>query len=105
MNGVDMCFIGPNDLHLALGYPAMFWSAEPRFVQAIERVKESLPAARHSARNAVQRCDIREGSDGVMALRFIGLGSDAHFVLQFAGMQYGELHGVLRTPRDVGATR
>src|SRR5689334_308463 len=36
--GVDLCFIGPNDLHLALGYPPMFWSAEPRFVQAIERV-------------------------------------------------------------------
>src|SRR5215472_3839535 len=41
VNGVDMCFIGPNDLHLALGYPAMFWSAEPRFLEAIERIKNA----------------------------------------------------------------
>src|SRR6185436_1823371 len=39
VKGVDLCFVGPNDLHLALGYPAMFWSAEPRFVSAIQRIK------------------------------------------------------------------
>ncbi len=91
--GVDMCFIGPNDLHLALGYPAMFWSAEPRFVQAIERVKgacqqRGIPLGTLCKDAASAKARIEEG------FRFIGLGSDAHFMLQFAGMQYGDLHGV-----------
>src|SRR5271170_4596633 len=32
--GVGLCFVGPNDLHLALGCPPSFWSDEPAFVHA-----------------------------------------------------------------------
>ena len=93
VTGVDLCFVGPNDLHLALGYPAMFWSAEPRFVQAIERVKgacqqRGIPFGTLCKDAASAQARSEEG------FRFIGLGSDAHFMLQFAGMQYGDLHGV-----------
>src|SRR5262245_52724803 len=93
VKGVDLCFIGPNDLHLALGYPAMFWSAEPRFLKAIERVKEAcrqrgIPLGTLCKYVASAKARIEDG------FRFIGLGSDAHFILQFAGMQHGDLHGI-----------
>jgi len=91
IKGVDLCFIGPNDLHLALGYPAMFWSAEPRFLQAIERVKAAagkrgIPLGTLCKDLASAKDRIRDG------FTFVGMGSDAHFVLQYAGIQYGELH-------------
>jgi cytochrome P450 enzyme len=97
VRGVDLCFIGPNDLHLALGYPPMFWSAEPRFVQAVERVeaacaRRNIPLGTLCKDVASAKDRIREG------YTFVGLGSDAHFVLQYAGVQYGELHGIPEPP-------
>ncbi|HSK04601.1 MAG TPA: aldolase/citrate lyase family protein, partial [Kofleriaceae bacterium] len=95
--GVDLCFIGPNDLHLAYGYPPMFWSAEPRFAGAVERVKAAcarrgIPLGTLCKDVASARARILEG------YTFVGLGSDAHFVLQYAGLQYGELHGIPEPP-------
>lgn len=93
VKGVDLCFIGPNDLHLALGYPAMFWSAEPRFLQAIQRVKDAcqrrgIPLGTLCKDVASANARMKEG------FQFIGLGSDAHFMLQFAGIQHGDLNGI-----------
>lgn len=42
--GVDVAFVGPNDLHAQLGLPPSSEGAEPAFVEALERVKA---AARH----------------------------------------------------------
>jgi len=95
--GVDLCFIGPNDLHLALGYPPVFWSQEPRFQRAIERIKEAcgkrgIPLGTLCRDVTQARARVAEG------FTFVGLGSDAHFVLQYAGIQYGELHGKPEPP-------
>jgi 4-hydroxy-2-oxoheptanedioate aldolase len=97
VKGVDLCFVGPNDLHLALGYPAMFWSAEPRFLQAIERVKA---AARKRGIPLGTLCkDLSSAKDRIRdGFTFVGLGSDAHFMLQYAGIQYGELHDLPEPP-------
>jgi cytochrome P450 enzyme len=97
VKGVDLCFIGPNDLHLALGYPAMFWSAEPRFLSAIERVKA---AARKRGIPLGTLCkDLTSAKDRIRdGFTFVGLGSDAHFMLQYAGIQYGELHDLPEPP-------
>jgi 4-hydroxy-2-oxoheptanedioate aldolase len=97
VKGVDLCFIGPNDLHLALGYPAMFWSAEPRFLSAVARVKgacrrRGIPLGTLCKDVSSATARIEEG------FRFVGLGSDAHFVLQFAGIQYGTLHNIPEPP-------
>jgi 4-hydroxy-2-oxoheptanedioate aldolase len=93
VKGVDVCFIGPNDLHLALGYPAMFWSAEPRFLQAVERIKDAcsrrgIPLGTLCKDVTSAKSRIQEG------FRFVGLGSDAHFMLQYAGVQHGDLYGI-----------
>ena len=105
VRGVDLCFIGPTDLHLSLGYPPMSWSAEPWFLKAIERVKEAcrqrnIPLGTPCKDAASAKARIQEG------FRFIGLGSDADFILQFAGMQYGEIHGLSEPPETwCNATR
>jgi 4-hydroxy-2-oxoheptanedioate aldolase len=97
VKGVDLCFVGPNDLHLALGYPAMFWSAEPRFLKAIERVKAAaqkrgIPLGTLCKDLPSAKARIRDG------FTFVGMGSDAHFMLQYAGIQYGELHELPEPP-------
>lgn len=43
--GVDVAFVGPNDLHAQLGLPPSSEGAEPAFVAALERVKAA--AGRH----------------------------------------------------------
>lgn len=91
--GVDLCFIGPNDLHLALGCPAKFWSAEPAFVRAVERVRAAcaargVPLGTLCKDAASARARLAEG------FTFIGLGSDAHFMLTYCGQQCGELRGL-----------
>lgn len=95
--GVDLCFIGPNDLHMALGYPPVFWSDQPRFLEAVSRVKAActrrgIPLGTLSRDAASARARIDEG------FTFVGLGSDAHFMLTFAGMQAGELLGIPEPP-------
>lgn len=95
--GIDLIFIGPNDLHLALGAPAMFWSNEPAFTDAIKKVteacqREGIPYGTlcREASQVKQRLD-----DG---FTFVGMGSDAHFMLTFAGSQYGELYDLAEPP-------
>ncbi|MBM3881764.1 MAG: 2-dehydro-3-deoxyglucarate aldolase [Verrucomicrobia bacterium] len=39
--GIDVAFIGPNDLHHSLGYRPMFESQEPAFVAAVRRLLEA----------------------------------------------------------------
>ncbi|HTK08803.1 MAG TPA: aldolase/citrate lyase family protein [Ktedonobacteraceae bacterium] len=39
--GIDVAFIGPNDLHGSLGLPPSLYSNDPAFLDALERVKTS----------------------------------------------------------------
>ncbi len=39
--GVDVAFVGPNDLHASLGLKPSLYSAESAFLSALERIKES----------------------------------------------------------------
>ncbi len=39
--GVDVAFVGPNDLHASLGLPSSNEGTEPEFVQALEQIKDS----------------------------------------------------------------
>jgi 4-hydroxy-2-oxoheptanedioate aldolase len=91
--GLDLCFIGPNDLHLALGCPAKFWSDEPAFVAAVARIRAAcrargVPLGTLCRDAASARARIAEG------FTFVGLGSDAHFMLTFSGMEHGAVRGI-----------
>lgn len=90
MQGIDVIFIGPNDLHLSLGLPAKFWSNEKKFAAATEKVKSACQKRKiplgiicRDHQNARDR--INEG------FTFVALGSEVHFMLTFAGMETGAL--------------
>ena len=95
--GVDLFFIGPNDLHMALGLPARFWSNEPAFVSATQKVikgceKRNIPVGTLCSQADQVKERMQDG------LTFLGMGSDAHFMLTFAGQQYGQLNNLEEPP-------
>jgi 4-hydroxy-2-oxoheptanedioate aldolase len=95
--GIDLIFVGPNDLHMSLGLPATFWSDDERFRRAVAAVtgacaEAGVPAGILCRDAAGVRDRVADG------FTFIGMGSDAHFMLSFAGRQYGELHHVAEPP-------
>ncbi|MFJ2173616.1 HpcH/HpaI aldolase/citrate lyase family protein [Streptomyces sp. NPDC101062] len=91
VEGVDLVFIGPNDLHLSLGLPAKFWSAEPAFLDAVRTVTDAcrehgVPFGTLCRDSASVRDRVDDG------FTFLGLASDLHFMLTRAGEEYGALH-------------
>jgi 2-keto-3-deoxy-L-rhamnonate aldolase RhmA len=91
--GVGLCFVGPNDLHLALGLAPRFWSDEPAFSAAVARVQAAARARRIPlgtlCRDAgTARARLAEG------FTFVGVGSDAHYLLTMCGQELGPLRGL-----------
>lgn len=95
--GVDLCFLGPNDLHLALGLPARFWSDEPAFTAAVARVRAAC-AARGVPLGTLCRDPPDARARIAEGYTFLGLGSDAHFMLTHAGAACGSLRGLPEPP-------
>ncbi|NWJ94721.1 MAG: 2-dehydro-3-deoxyglucarate aldolase [Chloroflexi bacterium] len=78
--GIDLVFIGPNDLHASLGLLPSLESTEPIFLKALETIKTA--AARHhipvgilASSGDAARQRAREG------FRFVGASSDAGALL------------------------
>jgi 4-hydroxy-2-oxoheptanedioate aldolase len=42
VSGVDVAFVGPNDLHASLGLPPSNEGMEPEFVKALEQIQDSV---------------------------------------------------------------
>lgn len=91
--GLDLCFLGPNDLHLALGCPAAFWSDDPRFTAAVARVRAACAARRVPLGILCRDAAAARARQGE-GFCFLGLGSDAHFLLTHAGVEIGALRGL-----------
>jgi 2-keto-3-deoxy-L-rhamnonate aldolase RhmA len=97
--GIDMIFIGPNDLHLSLGLPAMFWSDHAPFQDAIAKIRagcasRGLPLGTLCRDAGQARARTSEG------MTFIGLGSDAHFLLTYSGQEFGAFSGEPEPPES-----
>lgn len=93
VEGIDLIFIGPYDLHLSHGLAPKIWSTQPAFLKAVDRVKEACNAA------GVPLGTLSRDAEGARArlsegFTFVGMGSDAHVMLTEAGRQYGELFGI-----------
>jgi 4-hydroxy-2-oxoheptanedioate aldolase len=96
--GLDVVFVGPNDLHISYGLTPRYWSDEPAFRGAIDRVlaacqAHNVPAGILCANAAEAKARIADG------FTFVGVGSDANLLLRFAGLQAGE---VTDTPEPAG---
>ena len=55
VDGVDVAFVGPNDLHAQIGLAPSSDGAEPEFLEALERIKAS--ASRHSVATGIFSSD------------------------------------------------
>ncbi len=78
--GIDIAFIGPNDLHASLGLRPSYESTEPLFLEAVTTIRDA--ALRHNVIPGVL------ASSGVAArqwvqqgFRFVGITSDATSLL------------------------
>ncbi|MGH8885332.1 MAG: HpcH/HpaI aldolase family protein [Egibacteraceae bacterium] len=93
VEGIDLVFVGPFDLHMALGLPSKIWSANPVFLQALHKI---IDACKETEKPLGTLCADAKGTRGRLAegFAFVGLGSDAHAILTHAGQQYGELYGI-----------
>lgn len=78
--GIDVVFIGPNDLHQSLGKPPCFDSDDPDFVAAVRRVLDA--ARRHGVAPGIHVLDAkaarRRAQEG---FQFIAVGSEAGMML------------------------
>jgi len=95
--GLDMLFIGPFDLHLSLGLPGAFWSEQPSFLHAVERV---LAACQEHHIPAGILCADAPGAQACHAqgFTFLGLGTDAIYLLKAYGEQFGQAHHLPEPP-------
>jgi 4-hydroxy-2-oxoheptanedioate aldolase len=93
VDGVDLVFVGPFDLHMALELPSRVWSTDPDFVQAVHEITlAAKEAGKPLGTLCAEATGVRERlSEG---FTFIGMASDAHVMLTYAGRQYGELYGI-----------
>lgn len=78
--GIDVLFIGPNDLHNSMGRPPSFESDDPRFVSALEKVlevcrKRGIAPGIHVADAAAAKRRLEQG------FRFVAVASEAGFLL------------------------
>lgn len=83
VDGVDVLFVGPNDLHAALGLQPRYDSGEPAFVAAVEAViaaaqKHGKVAGILSPDPAIAAQRIAQG------FRFVGIGQDAGHMISAA---------------------
>jgi 2-keto-3-deoxy-L-rhamnonate aldolase RhmA len=95
--GIDMVFIGPNDLTLSLGLQVGFWSDSPLFLDSVQAV---ITACRRrniaygtlsaDAKSARQRKE--EG------FTFVGISTDCALLLNMIGQTYGEFNGISEPP-------
>lgn len=88
--GIDVIFIGPNDLHKSMGKAPVFDSEDPQFVQAVEHIlttaqKHGVAPGIHVADAAAAEKRKRQG------FQFIAIASEAAMMLGKAGEITGHL--------------
>lgn len=96
--GLDVIFIGPNDLHISYGLQPRYWSEEPAFREAVNKVLAACKA--RGLATGTLCADAATAKDRIAdGFTFVGVGSDAGLLLRFAGLQAGE---VTNTPEPSG---
>lgn len=89
--GIDMVFIGPNDLHVSLGLGSTLWSDNPTFQAAVQKIISSCRS------HGVPYGTLSPDADGAKArladgFNFVGMGSDLRLMLAAINAGYKHLH-------------
>ena len=92
--GLDMVFIGPNDLHLSLGLTPSLWSDQPGFVEATNKV---ISAAQRRGMPLGTLVYDAEGAKARLAqgFTFIGLDSEISQLLRMLNGIYNQIRPAL----------
>ena len=90
--GVDVLFIGPNDLHISLGYAPSYWSDAPLFRDAASAVveaarKHNLSAGILMGGGAQAKARVADG------FGFVGMAGETLLLLNAIGSGYAEVTG------------
>ena len=90
--GLDMVFIGPNDLHISYGYAPSLWSDAPGFRTAVEKVlstckRVGMPCGILMGNAAHAKARVEEG------FTFVGIGGDTGYLMSGVGAAYGHITG------------
>lgn len=89
--GLDVIFIGPNDLHVSYGLQARYWSNEPLFRSAVDTVLAACK--RRGIASGILCGDAASGKQRAAdGFAFVGLGSDVNMLLRYAGLQAAEVN-------------
>jgi 2-keto-3-deoxy-L-rhamnonate aldolase RhmA len=79
VGGLDVCFVGPQDLAASLGLPPILDSAEPRYVDALARIVHS--AQRHNVGLGILTATIEAAERHVdQGFRLIAVSTDARLL-------------------------
>jgi len=82
--GLDVVFVGPNDLHASMGQPPSFDSDDPQFNAALKRILSS--AKRHNVAAGIHVLDATQAQRRINeGWQFIAVASEAGFMLSKAG--------------------
>ena len=82
--GIDVVFVGPNDLHASLGLAPMFDSDDKRFNAALARVLKSAKA--HGVAAGIHVLDAAQAQRRIQeGWQFVAVASEAGFMLGKAG--------------------
>jgi 4-hydroxy-2-oxoheptanedioate aldolase len=89
IDGVDVLFVGPADMSLALGVFRQF--DHPRYVETLEKVRDAAAKAGKATGTLLRHAGEYE-KYYKLGYRMIGCGADSVFVLQGAKNMAGELN-------------
>ena len=90
IEGVDVLFVGPADMSLALGVFRQF--DHPKYIETLEKVRDAARKAGKATGTLLRNKDEYE-KYYKLGYRFIGCGADSVFVLQGALDMVKDLNG------------
>lgn len=98
VEGIDLVFIGPSDLHMSLGLPLRVWSESHQeggkvFLEAVEKVKKAC--ARKGIPMGIFTLDGKSGRNRAEeGFKFVGVGSDGILLLAHSEAEAALAKGV-----------
>lgn len=90
VDGLDMIFVGPFDLHISMGLQPSLWSDNPQFLDAIKRVVETCQQANIPLGTIVPNAE-QAKIRAEQGFRFIGVGTDIFHLVSRINQQFSSL--------------
>lgn len=104
VDGVDMLFVGPNDLAASMGHVAFDHASIPEVQEAIARVlKAGLDAGKYVGHFALD-ADVA-AAKYKQGFHFVNCGADIVAIAAWMGAEIGKLTGLIPTKTDEDKTR